>query len=156
MRLTTIAMLAIPVALMAGDANQNKNNDAKPGAAPAAKADAARPATLPDGAKEVAPYTYKWTDRQGKKWVYRQTPFGFSRQEDKPAPATAPEPAAAGRQTIVVEDGDVVHFERATPFGSAKWTKPKSELTADEKALLERQQQQKSGSESKTTAGKEQ
>ena len=35
--------------------------------------------------------------------------------------------------------GDVVRFERKTPFGTAKWEKKKSELTDDERRILAQQ-----------------
>src|ERR1022692_4310867 len=64
--------------------------------------------TLPPGAKKVEPGTYTYTDAQGKKWIYRQTPFGLSKAEDKPAPEAAAAPA--GVVTTATEDGDTIRF----------------------------------------------
>ena len=45
-----------------------------------------------------------------------------------------------GHQTIVSvkEEGDTLHFERASPFGPYKWSKKKSELNTSEKEAWER------------------
>ena len=53
---------------------------------------------VPPGAKEVGPNLFRSTDAQGKPWMYRKTPFGVSKWEEKPgeqqsgaeSPATAP------------------------------------------------------------------
>jgi hypothetical protein len=96
--------------------------------------------TLPAGAVMVEPGTYTFTDAQGKKWIYRKTPFGLARLEDKPADSAAPAaPAAsAGMATTATEDGDTVRFERPGPFGTYRWQKKKTELDADEQAALDR------------------
>jgi hypothetical protein len=102
-----------------------------------AKKNPAPPAelTLPAGAKQVEPGTYTFTDPQGKKWIYRKTPFGLARLEDKPAEASA---APSSDRTTAAEDGDTIRFERPGPFGTYRWQKKKSELTDDEKAAWER------------------
>jgi hypothetical protein len=91
---------------------------------------------IPAGATLVEPGTYSFTDAQGKKWIYRKTPFGIARAEDKPA-EVAPA-SAAGPTTIATEDGDSVRFERPGPFGPYRWQKKKSELDKDEQAAWER------------------
>jgi hypothetical protein len=91
--------------------------------------------TLPAGAKKIEPGTYTFTDAQGKKWIYRQTPFGLSKAEDKPAPEAAAPPA--GAVTTATEDGDTIRFERPGPFGVYHWQKKKTDLTDDEKAAWE-------------------
>jgi hypothetical protein len=95
--------------------------------------------TLPPGAKQVDPATYTFTDAQGKKWIYRKTPFGLARIEDKPVEASSA-PASAGAEITAKEDGDTIRFERPGPFGTYRWEKKKSELTEDEKAAWERLQ----------------
>jgi hypothetical protein len=90
---------------------------------------------IPAGATQTEPGTYTYTDAQGKKWIYRKTPFGIARAEDKPSVAPAV-PAAAN--ITAAEDGDTVRFERPGPFGPYRWQKKKSELTADEQAALEK------------------
>ena len=89
---------------------------------------------IPAGAAEVQPYTYSYTDAQGKQWMYRQTPFGTTKWEasDVP-PASVP---AQPNPVTASESGDQVRFERTTPFGHYVWTKKKSDLTGDEKLLL--------------------
>src|SRR5882724_6254333 len=37
--------------------------------------------------------SYRYTDPQGKKWIYRKTPFGTAHFEDKPATAQTDESA---------------------------------------------------------------
>ncbi len=90
---------------------------------------------LPQGAKPTGPHTYSYTDDQGKKWTYRETPFGLSKYS-----ADAVEPAVVeskNANTPTVTDlGDTVRFERKTPFGSNVWTKKKSDLTPEEKAFV--------------------
>ncbi|HLJ17669.1 MAG TPA: hypothetical protein VKV15_24445 [Bryobacteraceae bacterium] len=145
MRLTIFAVLLIPALLLADDNNKKSDAQANAGSQSSksgTKSDSKGPLTLPPDAKEVQPYTYKWTDPQGKKWIYRQTPFGLVRLEDKPAAPPVENPTLS--RISAVEDGNVVHFERETPLGKQKWTKEKSDLTADERAALERQKQQKS------------
>ena len=95
--------------------------------------------TLPAGAKMVEPGTYTFTDAQGKKWIYRKTPFGLARIEDKPVEASTA-PASSGAEITAKEDGDTIRFERPGPFGTYRWEKKKSELTEDEKAAWDRLQ----------------
>ena len=89
---------------------------------------------IPSGAKEIEPYTFSYTDAQGNKWMYRQTPFGVTKWQssDIPAPAVKEQP----NPVTVITVGDEVRFERTTPFGHNVWTRKKSELTADEKLLV--------------------
>src|SRR5215470_16679683 len=42
---------------------------------------------IPKGAVETEPGTFRYTDTDGKKWIYRKTPFGVARLEDKPEEA---------------------------------------------------------------------
>jgi hypothetical protein len=105
-----------------------------------AKKQAAPPAelTLPAGAKQVESGTYTFTDAQGKKWIYRKTPFGLARLEDKGVEVSATPAAASGDGIVANEDGDTIRFERPGPFGTYRWQKKKSELADDEKAAWER------------------
>jgi hypothetical protein len=93
--------------------------------------DGSRP--IPSEAVLAADGDYHYTDPQGKKWIYRNTPFGMRRMEDTPQPAPANASAAGIKAT---EDGDMVRFERQGPFGLWKWEKKKSELDEGEKAAL--------------------
>lgn len=101
---------------------------------------AAPPAGVPAGAKQIEETKWRHTDAQGKSWIYIRTPFGVARMlEDK---AAAPDSSkAAARQAaqfeVVEVRGDEVVFQRATPFGKSRWTRPVTELNEDEKAALE-------------------
>lgn len=93
--------------------------------------------TIPAGATPVGDGSYRYTDAQGKKWIYRKTPFGVAKNEERPAPVrTGPD------LTTAREEGDTVYFEKPNPFGITKWQKKKSELTAEEQAVLDRQKKQ--------------
>ncbi len=94
--------------------------------------------SIPAGAKETAPGVYHYTDAQGKKWIYRRTPFGISKGEDRSVDTEKVQAAEdADYKLITVTDlGDKIHFERQTPFSTTKWTKAKSELTEYEKKVV--------------------
>jgi hypothetical protein len=92
--------------------------------------------TVPAGATQVEPYLYRYQDADGKKWLYRRTPFGVVRMEDKPAAAVAV-PVEAKNPITVTDQGETVKFERKTPFGPRSWTRKKTELSDDEKTLLD-------------------
>jgi hypothetical protein len=90
---------------------------------------------VPAGAKAVGPGTYSYTDAQGKPWIYRETPFGGVY---KLAPADVAMPAAQdANPTTATELGDSVRFEHRTPFGVTVWTRKKSDLTAEERGILD-------------------
>jgi hypothetical protein len=116
--------------------------------------------TVPAGAAELSPGLFKHTDSTGKTWLYRKTPFGVVRSAE--APAQASEPAMNGQSSAgnpfgdakasapanpsvtAVEDGDSYKFERKTPFGPSRWTRKKSDLTADEQEIIKGLSKQKS------------
>lgn len=106
------------------------------------KQEAKTPAGLPAGAVPAGERTWRYTDKSGKTWLYFQTPFGFSKSEEKAAEAIR-ESAAKAEKTaapafkIVSVKGNEVAFERDSPFGKSKWTKKKSDLSADEVVALE-------------------
>jgi hypothetical protein len=84
----------------------------------------------PDGS------TYSYTDKEGKKWIYAKTPFGVMKKpaEDKPGSAQT-----GLNSTKAIDKGDTVRFERPSPFGTMSWEKKKSDLTDDERHILETQ-----------------
>jgi len=91
--------------------------------------------TIPAGATLVEPFTYRYTDSDGKVWMYRQTPFGISKWEEASTPAQPP--VAAKSEPVKVTDlGDSFRFEKKTPFGGGSWVRKKTELTDEEKALV--------------------
>ena len=110
---------------------------------PAPAQNAATPApVIPAGATQVEPNLYRYTDTQGKTWMFRQTPFGISKWEDSPSSQLAVPAPQAAPPVKVTDLGDRVQFERDMPFGATKWIRKKSELTEDEQALLHTAQPQ--------------
>src|ERR1017187_725125 len=114
-----------------------------PKAAPKAAAKAApkvtdgsKPMPIPAEAVLAADGDYHYTDPQGKKWIYRKTPFGVTRMEDTPRLTSTRGPDPSGAFIKATEDGDIVRCERQGPFGLWKWEKKKSELDEGEKAAL--------------------
>jgi hypothetical protein len=90
---------------------------------------------IPAKAVKTEDGSYRYTDRKsGKKWLYRRTPFGVARLEDKPV--AAPE---LPREMTASEDGDTVRFERPGPFGTYKWQRNKSDLNQMEQAVFARE-----------------
>ena len=134
---------------------------AAPKKAKPAPANKVQEITIPAGAVEVEPYTYRYTDAQGKKWIYRKTPFGISRAEDKVAEDTKAEDLKKDENarlidaTTAVEDGDAIRFERPGPFGVAKWQRKKTELNEVEHAVWDRELQKRAPRESSTSAVKD-
>lgn len=110
---------------------------------PAKQATRARKAAsvkLPPGAVEAGADTWHYTDREGRKWIYRKTPWGLSRFEDRDKAAT-PETAKGEAATLrAFDDGDYVRFERPGPFGVYKWRQSKSKLNEEEQRAWERAQ----------------
>jgi hypothetical protein len=96
--------------------------------------------TIPTGAIQVEPYIYRYTDSAGETCLYRQTPFGIYKwAEDASAPAAQPVNNQRKSPVAVTDLGDSFRFERLTPFGKWTWTRKKTELNKDEKALVETQ-----------------
>ena len=131
MKLKICVLAALAVLIVNGEDRPSAKN------AKAKKIPAPPPAemTLPAGAKQVEPGTYTFTDAQGKKWIYRQTPFGLARAEDKPVKIV---PAPKDVVITATEAGDVIRFEKPGPFGPYRWEKKKSDLKDDERAAWER------------------
>jgi hypothetical protein len=93
--------------------------------------------SIPNGATQAGSNLYRFTDTNGKTWLYSRTPFGLSKREDKPAKQSA----NYGPQLVTVTDlGDSVRFERKVPFGITTWVSKKNELTDGEQAMLLREQ----------------
>src|SRR3982074_3537734 len=98
LRICLAVVLGISVA-MAEQQPASKKERAKKSSPPPAEL------TIPAGAKQVDAATYTFTDAQGKKWIYRRTPFGVARIEDKPVEASAA-PAASGDKIVATEARD--------------------------------------------------
>lgn len=122
---------------------------------------AAAETVIPKTAVEVEPGVYKQTEASGKTYTYRKTPFGVVKSLDeaksaKPSggeapvakPTSTPTPfgdvkATPQTETVkVTERGDVLEFERPSPFGSYKWKAKKSELKDSEREAWERSRRQ--------------
>ncbi len=135
------AVLVSAVAVMAADgqAPAKKASPAAPKAASKSTAkvsDASKPTAIPAEAVADSTGDYRYTDPQGKKWIYRKTPFGVTRLEDTGEQAVKAD-ASSGAGITAFEEGDKVRFERKGPFGVWKWEKKKSEMDESEKAALQ-------------------
>jgi hypothetical protein len=143
-RILVLMILIAASTLAASDKPAQK----KPKSAPAK----VQAVTIPAGAVETEPYTYRYTDKEGKKWIYRKTPFGISRWEDKPPTVEESRKAQDEKSRLIdltsaVEDGDSIRFERAWPFGKTSWSKKKTELNEVESAVWNREIAKRAGSE---------
>ena len=139
-KLLAIVILAIAPAAFAQTGNTSKSTKK----AAAKKAPTAQPLTIPKDAVPNADGTYSYTDKAGKKWLYAKTPFGISKTEDVTAASSAaPATAPAGQEVKAIDKGDTVTFQRNTPFGATTWDKKKTDLTDEERHILEAQQQPK-------------
>lgn len=95
--------------------------------------------TIPKDAVKNPDGTYSYTDKDGKKWIYTNTPFGVIKAAAKdPDSAT---PAATSQAIKAIDKGDTVRFERPSPFGTVTWEKKKSELTDEERRIVDAQNQ---------------
>jgi hypothetical protein len=75
--------------------------------------------TIPKDATANSDGTYSWQDKQGKKWIYLNTPFGVSRtpEPDQPQPkSTRPKSLPAGAKRNA--DGTYSWTDKT----GAKWT----------------------------------
>ena len=103
--------------------------DKKKTAAPAPQA-----VTIPkDAVANSDGLTYTWTDKEGKKWVFARTPFGIVKSPASDQTNDAP------IATKAIDKGDTVRFERPGPFGTIAWEKKKTDLTDEERGILESQ-----------------
>jgi hypothetical protein len=127
-----IAVFAVATLLSAADPQARKAQ-----AAPKV----IQPPQIPPGAVESEPGTFRFADAQGKKWIYRKTPFGIARMEDIPSDKAEADRDAdvEGSNVKATQDGDTIRFESPGPFGVYKWQKSKSELNAMEQAVWNRQ-----------------
>ncbi len=131
-----------------------EKTQSKPAARPAVKELAMPEGGLPPDAVQVDANMWHWKAPDGKMWLYRKTAFGLSRGviEEKLKQAEEIPPGM-----IATDAGDSVRFERSSPFGPMKWTRPKSELTELEQLVWERDRKKAaaSGAEAKPAPGSE-
>ena len=86
-----LACMWMVVACLA--AQQTTKTSPPPAAKPAKKTAPAR-MDVPKDAVETSPGFYRWTDKDGKAWMYRRSPFGVTR-----FPAAA-EPGSHARNAV--------------------------------------------------------
>jgi hypothetical protein len=108
---------------------------AAPAAPPKPAPPVAKPLVIPKEAVQQPDGSYKYTDKDGKRWVYRNMFFGVSRMEDMSDPNAAPVKQTPTFDKFT-EDGDTIRFERAGAFGLMKWERKKSELTDEERQAI--------------------
>jgi hypothetical protein len=100
--------------------------------------------TIPKDATPLPDGSFRYVDKDGKKWIYRATPFGVSKSEER---IVAPVVQKVSDDPTRSKDmGDSVQFTRPTPFGPKVWTTKKTELSAYEQGIWDRDQ-------GKTTTG---
>jgi hypothetical protein len=138
MKVTILILFSLSAAPFATAAD--KKSDKKTSATPT-KAEEIK---VPVDAVEVGPYTYRYTDPKGKAWIYRKTPFGISRTEDKAMPADVAKKIQDSKDQLIertsaTEDGDSIRFVRSSPFGRTEWKRKKAELNEIEQAVWSRE-----------------
>lgn len=137
-------------AMMASLGAAQEQQKAKPeGKRQAARAEKKTPPaskfSIPSDAEQIAPGTWKH-QADGKTWIYRETPFGIARFEEKDG--VKPEPKNVKPEPVrAFDDGDYVRFERNGPFGVYKWRSRKSELSDAERRAWEESKSAKNAQE---------
>jgi hypothetical protein len=131
-----LLLIALSLSVTLASAAEGQSKVAKRQAAPAV----VKPLEIPKGAVETEPGTFRHTDAQGKRWIYRPTPFGVARMPDAPAAKSQTKTPEIADYITAFEDGESVRFERPGPFGVYKWTTKKSDLDATERKAWERAQ----------------
>ncbi len=105
--------------------------------------------TIPKDAVESEPGVYRWTDKNGKVWAYRRTPFGVKRWAADSADTgriAADKRSSAPDPTIAVEQGDSIRFEQSTPFGKHVWVRKKTDMNESEQKIWDTQQKKAAAS----------
>jgi hypothetical protein len=116
--------------------NQPKTAEkAAPAAAVKPAPPVVKPMVIPKEAVQQPDGSYTYTDKDGKRWIYKNMFFGLSRMEDMSDPNAVPVKRAPAFDKFT-DDGETIHFERAGPFGPMKWERKKSELTDEEQQAI--------------------
>jgi hypothetical protein len=137
-------------ALTAAEPREQDKSEKKPAAEKPKPRPAPAPLTVPAEAVQTDANTYTYTDAQGKKWIYRRTPFGLTRFEPRETTAADQENLKKDSEQIqAFDDGDSVRFERPGPFGVYRWKQKKTELSPVEQAAWDRARVPKSGGREK-------
>jgi hypothetical protein len=148
----SILLVVLLLPLAAQTTRQSKSAPPKPAAA--RPADPA-PATPPASAQQVDTTTFHWKDAKGETWIYKKTPFGWSKIREKELNSfkrTEEQPAAIEVREV---RGDEVTFEKPTPFSTSRWTKKKDAFSTEESAAYNRWAARASESGRTATAEKE-
>jgi hypothetical protein len=91
---------------------------------------------VPSGAVASAPGAYRFTDAEGRKWIYHTSPFGVTRELEG-----GPQRFTRDFSNVkATEQGDSIRFERPTPFGPFRWQSKKSDLNEMERTVWEREE----------------
>jgi hypothetical protein len=135
MKLRFTLLLIVPLILFAADGNKKPQKRAA--SQPASAAAPASKSQIPVGAVPMGGSSWRYTDPQGKVWIYRQTPFGVMRVAENQKAASAEEVAPTADWKATEENGEV-RFERSSPFGVVRWTRPKDQLSDAERRVWER------------------
>jgi hypothetical protein len=128
-----ITVAALFAAAVCAQATQKKSDKTATTSPPAAAP------SIPKDAVKNADGNWDYTDKQGRKWVYVKTPFGVMKTDVTDAESRPAPPLPAG--TKAIDKGDSVRFEQPGPFGPIAWEKKKSDLTDQERQLIDAQSQ---------------
>ena len=110
---------------------------------------------LPPGAVKIDDITYKVKEKDGKTYVYRRNPFGVSRLPEEQFQKIQSTPNIAPSTDVPVKVTDLgaeYRFQRMTPFGGQSWKRAKSDLTAEERAYVEKSLKEQSSAASPAAA----
>lgn len=138
--MSKLVLFIIPVALLAASEGDKAKpaKDSKPAQTSSQPASQSGSITIPPDAVQLSPQVYRYKDADGKVWIYRRTPFGISKMEDRSGDqAASAVPAKSKIKVQAFDKGDTVRFEQQTPMGPRVWERKKSELSAEEKAWLD-------------------
>ncbi len=128
------ALLLLTCALCAQTPSATKSTAKSVKAATKSTAAAPQPVTIPKDAVANPNGSFSWTDKQGKKWLYSNTPFGVIKSADGDG---ADASSLAG--VTAFDAGEKVRFEKPSPFGPISWVKSKTDLTSEERSLFDSQ-----------------
>lgn len=89
--------------------------------------------SIPAGAQQLGPYTFRATGTDGRTWVYQRSPFGILKMQEIPE---LRDHAAPDVPVTVIDKGESIRFELPTPFGPQVWEHSKSALTQQDKEFI--------------------
>jgi hypothetical protein len=139
MKLSSLVLISLMTVAAAGAQEKDSGAARNQAASKTAPKDSHK-LEIPAGAVASEDGSYHYTDTQGKKWIYRKTPFGVARIEEKAVEAKADDkPLEPPKGMKATENGDNIHFERPGPFGVYKWDRKKTELNDMEQAVWDRE-----------------